>query len=66
MKRVFVKKPVTASKDATSARPYSDKLIEMYESGMVGSETLIPLINYFSDDDIRAFMISEGLLNEEE
>ena len=65
MKRTFVKKPVTSSNTVT-ARPYSDKLIEMYESGMVGSETLIPFINYFSDDDVREFMISEGLLDEEE
>ena len=65
MKRTFVKKPVTSS-EAVTARPYSDKLIDMYESGMIGSETLIPLINYFSDDDIKKFMISEGLIDEEE
>lgn len=66
MKRTFVKKPVTSSKDVSGARPYSDKLIDMYESGTIGSETLIPLINYFSDDDIKKFMISEGLIDEEE
>ena len=65
MRRTFVKKPITSSK-IVSARPYSDQLIDMYESGIVGSETLITLINYFSDQDIKRFMISEGLLDEEE
>lgn len=65
MRRTFVKKPITSSK-IVSVRPYSDQLIDMYESGIVGSETLITLINYFSDQDIKEFMISEGLLDEEE
>lgn len=65
MRRTFVKKPITSGK-IVSARPYSDQLIDMYESGIVGSETLITLINYFSDQDIKRFMISEGLLDEEE
>lgn len=65
MRRMFVKKPITSS-EIVSARPYSDELIDMYESGAVGSETMISLINYFSDQDIRGFMISEGLLDKEE
>lgn len=65
MKRTFSRKPVTAS-DVYTPRPYSDMLIEMYEEGQVGSETMISLIEYFSDQDIEGFMRSEGLLDEEE
>lgn len=65
MKRTCSRKPVTAS-DVHTPRHYSDMLIEMYEEGQVGSETMISLIEYFSDQDIEGFMRSEGLLDEEE
>lgn len=65
MKRTFSRKSVTAS-DVHTPRPYSDMLIEMYEEGQVGSETMISLIEYFSDQDIEGFMRSEGLLDKED
>lgn len=64
MKRTFIKKPITAGADM-SARPNSARLIDMYESGVIGSETMIVLINSLPDDEIREFMISEGLVEEE-
>lgn len=65
MKRTFSRKPVKASA-AVNLRPYSDILIGMYEDGMIGSETIVSLINYMSDQDVEDFMRKEELLDEED
>lgn len=65
MKRTFRRRPVKADTSVNS-RPYSDMLIGMYEDGIVGSETMISLINYMSDQDVEDFMKKEGLLDEED
>ena len=65
MKRTFSRRLVKADTSVNS-RPYSDMLIGMYEDGMVGSETMISLINYMSDQDVKDFMEIEGLLDKED
>lgn len=65
MKRTFSRNPVKAGV-AVNSRPYSDMLIDMYEDGAIGSETIISLINYMSDQDIADFMRKEELLDEED
>ena len=65
MKRTFSRKPVKAGV-AVNSRPYSDMLIDMYEDGVIGSETIISLINYMSDRDVADFMRKEELLDEED
>lgn len=45
----------------SDARPYSTKLIDMVENGLVDGTALAKqLIDYMSDDEVGRFMESEG------
>ena len=61
MKKVIKQNIKAAAQPKTS---YINLLSNMYYEGMIGSESLIPMIKeYVSEDECKVFMQKEGLLD---